>query len=339
MWTGSSGCAALTFSTPVDRDRVVLLAEVEHAPGSFGCSLARSRHAAAVVADARGEAPSSGSPRPRRPCRPSSSRRRRPCPPRRDAPWPRPRRPAAPASSETVSRSSRPRAMSSACVAELDAALDPVEQRRRDREIAVGRIAVADRPDVAVDPEDLLHDDQPAARPPRGLGAIDAEPVAVGRRAPAWSFPCRSLPVEPSPRLPRCAGRRSTASPSAERPERDLREEQHEAQADQLQHDERQHAREDRVQGDVGRGHALEVEGRRAEGRGQIGAPACSCRTARRTRSGRSRGSVATGTKIGMVEQADADPVDEQPSTSRIAIITRMMPIGASGRPAIRLRR
>ena len=55
-----------------------------------------------------------------------------------------------------------------ALIAELDAALDPVEQRRRDDEVALCRIVVADRPDVAVDPEDLLRDTSPPRGSPAG---------------------------------------------------------------------------------------------------------------------------------------------------------------------------
>jgi hypothetical protein len=67
-------------------------------------------------------------------------------------------------------------------VAYVQAALDAVEKRRGDRQVAVGGVAVGDALDVAVDPEYLLHHDQPAARLARRLGAICGEFVAVAGR-------------------------------------------------------------------------------------------------------------------------------------------------------------
>jgi hypothetical protein len=50
--------------------------------------------------------------------------------------------------------------------------LDAIEQRRRNGEVAVGRVSVADTPDVAVDAEDLLDDDEAATRRALRIGAI-----------------------------------------------------------------------------------------------------------------------------------------------------------------------
>ena len=73
-------------------------------------------------------------------------------------------------------------------VADIEAALVSVEERRRDRHIAICREALANRTDVAVHPEDLLHDDQPAARLalPRRIGAVcrHAKPVRGGQVYP-----------------------------------------------------------------------------------------------------------------------------------------------------------
>ena len=83
-------------------------------------------------------------------------------------------------------------------VAELDAGLDPVEQRRRDDDVALCRIVVAHRADVAVDPENLLRDDQGAAR--RLLGQADtASTVAVDGRAPRSMLPNAVLPCSAAP--------------------------------------------------------------------------------------------------------------------------------------------
>jgi len=57
-------------------------------------------------------------------------------------------------------------------IAELDVALDAVERRRRDREVAGRRIAVGDSADVRVDAEDLLQHDDRAPRLFRRLGKI-----------------------------------------------------------------------------------------------------------------------------------------------------------------------
>ena len=66
-------------------------------------------------------------------------------------------------------------------VAELDARLVAVEDRRRDAVVAVLGVAVGDAADVRVDAEDLLDDHQPAAvvrRVRRRL--VGGEQVAVG---------------------------------------------------------------------------------------------------------------------------------------------------------------
>jgi len=60
-------------------------------------------------------------------------------------------------------------------VAERDPGADAVEQRRGDRQIAVGRKTVGDPPDMAVDAEDLLDHDERALRRPR-------RPRHIGRR-------------------------------------------------------------------------------------------------------------------------------------------------------------
>jgi len=65
-------------------------------------------------------------------------------------------------------------------VADVEALLRAVEHRRRDRHVAVGGIAVGDVLDVAVHAEDLLDDDDGAARFPRRIGAVGVELVAVG---------------------------------------------------------------------------------------------------------------------------------------------------------------
>ena len=67
-----------------------------------------------------------------------------------------------------------------AVVAELDAGLDAVEHRGRDRDVTVGRVAVAYRADVLVDAEDLLDHQHAAARFARRVGAICGEAMAVG---------------------------------------------------------------------------------------------------------------------------------------------------------------
>jgi len=64
-------------------------------------------------------------------------------------------------------------------VADVEAALAAIEERRRDCEIPVGRVAVRDAADMAVDAEDLLDDDERAAGLAGGLGAIGGKAMAV----------------------------------------------------------------------------------------------------------------------------------------------------------------
>src|SRR5262245_20008258 len=66
-------------------------------------------------------------------------------------------------------------------VAELDVGLDPVEERRRQRHVAIGSVAVADAPDVRVHAKDLLDDDDTAPGLTRRVRAVATEPVAVLR--------------------------------------------------------------------------------------------------------------------------------------------------------------
>ena len=66
-------------------------------------------------------------------------------------------------------------------VADVDVALVAIEQRRGDRPVAIGGVAVADAADVAVDAEDLLRDDEPAARRSGGIGTIGGKPESVRR--------------------------------------------------------------------------------------------------------------------------------------------------------------
>jgi hypothetical protein len=65
-------------------------------------------------------------------------------------------------------------------VAQVDAALAAVEERGRDHRVAVLGEAFADALDVTVDAEDLLRDDDAAARLAFGIGAVgrELEPVA-----------------------------------------------------------------------------------------------------------------------------------------------------------------
>ncbi|KAH2775413.1 hypothetical protein KXW38_002350, partial [Aspergillus fumigatus] len=64
-------------------------------------------------------------------------------------------------------------------VAALEVRLEPVEDRRRDRDIAFGGKAVAHRADMVVDAEDLLdHHDGPLGGT-RGIGTIPAELESV----------------------------------------------------------------------------------------------------------------------------------------------------------------
>ena len=78
---------------------------------------------------------------------------------------------------------------------ELDAAREPVtrivrfeprmlavEQRGREHLIAVGGVFVAQIPDMIGDPEDFLHEDQPAASFACRLRVIDRDGRAVGHR-------------------------------------------------------------------------------------------------------------------------------------------------------------
>ena len=80
-------------------------------------------------------------------------------------------------------------------VAQVDARLDPVEERRGDRDVALRGVALADAPDVAVDAEDLLHDDQPAARGALRLRSPcrDLRAVGSGQFDPASHDPPGSL--------------------------------------------------------------------------------------------------------------------------------------------------
>ena len=65
-------------------------------------------------------------------------------------------------------------------IAALEVAHEAVEHRRRHRHIAERRQPVADRADVMIDAENLLHHHQPALRRALRIGAIGAEPVLVG---------------------------------------------------------------------------------------------------------------------------------------------------------------
>jgi len=80
-------------------------------------------------------------------------------------------------------------------VAGFVAAANAVEERGREHAIAVGRIAVGDRPDVAVHAEDLLNHHHAAARLARGLGEPGTERMSVGSLEfdhPAHRAPPRS---------------------------------------------------------------------------------------------------------------------------------------------------
>ena len=65
-------------------------------------------------------------------------------------------------------------------IADIDAGLDAVENRRRDGEIACRREAVGHRADVMVDAENLLDDDDAALRPrpaaPRATLSVRSRP-------------------------------------------------------------------------------------------------------------------------------------------------------------------
>src|SRR5262249_50819353 len=64
-------------------------------------------------------------------------------------------------------------------VRQRDAALDPIEHRGRYRAVTLGRVLIGDALDVIVDAEDLLHDDDSAARFALRLGEGCVEPVPV----------------------------------------------------------------------------------------------------------------------------------------------------------------
>jgi hypothetical protein len=66
-------------------------------------------------------------------------------------------------------------------VAEIDVAFIPVKKRRGDRQITIGRIAIADTPDMAVDAEDFLHDDKAAAWRAIRVGAVRRQLEAIAR--------------------------------------------------------------------------------------------------------------------------------------------------------------
>jgi hypothetical protein len=72
-------------------------------------------------------------------------------------------------------------------VAQIDSMLVPLEERRRDRKITISGEAVADAADMRIHPEDLLGNDQPAARLARWVGsigdALEADPCARHRMA------------------------------------------------------------------------------------------------------------------------------------------------------------
>jgi len=62
-----------------------------------------------------------------------------------------------------------------------EALLRAVEHRRRDRQVAVLRVAVGHRLDVAVDAENLLDHHHRAARRASAFSAVRGQLVAVGR--------------------------------------------------------------------------------------------------------------------------------------------------------------
>ena len=66
-------------------------------------------------------------------------------------------------------------------IADVDVALDPVEERRGKRGIALGGEAFGDGAHVPVDAEDLLDDDEAAFRLALRLGDIGADGLAVAR--------------------------------------------------------------------------------------------------------------------------------------------------------------
>ena len=66
-------------------------------------------------------------------------------------------------------------------IAGFEIAHEAVEHRGRDRDIAERGETIADRADVMVDAENLLHHDQAALRLALRIGAIGAERMLVGR--------------------------------------------------------------------------------------------------------------------------------------------------------------
>src|SRR5262245_8121770 len=96
-------------------------------------------------------------------------------------------------------------------VAELDAGLDVVEEPRRQRQIAVGRELVGHRPDVMVDPEDLLDDDHAALGRAPGRGQIGADLAGLGLKTDIFTHEDSS---RLRPALDMVMRRRSTGSPS-----------------------------------------------------------------------------------------------------------------------------
>src|SRR5262249_45086443 len=64
-------------------------------------------------------------------------------------------------------------------IATLETLLGSVEQRGRDRRIALGREAVANRPDGLVNAEDLLNNDHATLRRASRINSVRAEFVAV----------------------------------------------------------------------------------------------------------------------------------------------------------------
>ena len=143
MCTCDSGCAAASLRTPVDRNHRVLLAEVrEHRAAA--AARRSPRHAAAVVGRRAREARQAARPPPTRRAAPAVAddadlaRRLRRVARRGDVD-------AAPASSRASAISALPALDVVGRVADVDAALHAVEQRRRDREVAVGGVAVGRR--------------------------------------------------------------------------------------------------------------------------------------------------------------------------------------------------
>ena len=65
-------------------------------------------------------------------------------------------------------------------IAALEIAHETVEHSRRHRHVAERRQPVADRADVMIDAENLLHHDQPAFRRAGRIGAVGAERMLIG---------------------------------------------------------------------------------------------------------------------------------------------------------------